>query len=113
MDYQQYNDLNEIQTEPKAGTGMAVASLVLGIISMTIGLCLGLSCCPFLNVIFCVLAIIFAVVSRVQRGSFCGMSLTGLILGILPLIITLAFWILMFAGVIAETSSYSDYQNMI
>ena len=56
--------------------GWSVASLVMGIVS--------LSTCPFgwASIVFGVLAIIFAVVSRVILGYFDGKCICGLILGI-------------------------------
>lgn len=65
-------------------TGMAIAALVLGIVSL-IGLC----CCG-LNIITAPLAIIFGIISLVKKYDGTGLSITGIVLAALSLIMMLS-----------------------
>ncbi len=73
MDYQQPEMYNE--TPGQDGKGMAIASLVLGIVALAIGWC----CC--IGLICGILAIVFSCISKKRDGRFSGMALAGLILG--------------------------------
>lgn len=67
-----------IDEQPPVGKGMAIASLVLGILGL---LC---NCCCFcLPLVFSILSVIFACVDRARAKCFRGLAITGLILGIL------------------------------
>lgn len=61
-------------------TGLAIASLILGIVSL-IGLC----CCG-LNIITAPLAIIFGIISLAKKYDGTGLSITGIVLAALSLI---------------------------
>ncbi len=67
----------------KVPTGFAVASLVLGIISIV--------CCCLYPVALAlgILAIVFAVINRRQAGTFSGLSTAGLVLGIVGTVLAL------------------------
>ena len=76
-----YNDAsNNLHVEDlmpkKPSKGYAVTSLVLGIVSLVC------CCLTSVSLICAVLAIIFAVVSRRQNGTFSGMATAGLVCGI-------------------------------
>lgn len=98
-----YNDFNHNYNQAPNGTnGYAVASLVLGIISIPFG------CCYGLGLIFSIISIIFALVSRKSNGSkLPGMSLAGIICSALGIICSL----FMIFAVIIALSTY-DFTNM-
>lgn len=65
--------------EQKQSKGFAIASLVLGIVSIVC------CCLEVVSVVCSILAIVFAVLSRRQLGEFHGMAIAGLICGIVGL----------------------------
>ncbi len=80
---------------PATGNGMAVAALVLGILSVV------LSWLPFFDWVLAALAIIFGAVgiSRANQrmGAGKGMAVAGVILGIITIALGLAFFLWIFA----------------
>lgn len=83
------------QAPQKQTNGFAIASMVLGIISV-------LCCCiGYISIILGILAIVFFAIDRKTNGKSNGMAIAGLILGI--------FGILM--GVLAIVSSISGFMN--
>ena len=74
--------------------GMAIASLVLGIVSV-------LTCCCFIGIIPGILAVVFGFIARstidksmgAQTGK--GMALAGIILGFLSIVLTAAYFALL------------------
>lgn len=85
-------------TEQK-GNGMAVTSLVLGIVGLVLGL---IPIVGWFLMPAWILAIIFGAVGIKQSQSK-GMSYTGLSLGIVTIIYKIGFWLLVAAGVISST----------
>jgi hypothetical protein len=72
--------------ESQSGHGMAIASLVMGILSLVFWcLCVGF-------VIFAPLAIIFAIVAK-KQGSTSGMATGGLVTAIISIVGGLLYWI--------------------
>jgi len=97
-----YNNENPYNQAPNNSNGYAIASLVLGILSIPFG------CCYGLGIIFSIISIIFGVVSRKSNnGKLPGMSLAGIICSILGIICSL---FIIFSIVIA-LSTY-DFTNM-
>lgn len=78
------------QTAPR---GLAVASLVLGILSAA-----GLCCCTPLCVALGVVAIVLAIIYSKKAGKLDGMALAGLILGIIGVVIALIVLIVLAAN---------------
>ncbi|WP_241840445.1 hypothetical protein [Fictibacillus sp. S7] len=81
------------------GNGMAVSSLVLGVVGLALGII------PFFGWFLLpawILAIVFGAVGLKRKQSK-GMSYTGLILGIGTLVYKVAFWILFLVG-LSQTS---------
>lgn len=69
------------QQAPNAPVGLAVASMVLGILSLV------LSCCvPYIPFILALLAVIFGGVSLSKKMGGKGMAIAGLVCGIISLI---------------------------
>jgi hypothetical protein len=85
---------------PQQGNGMAVAALVLGILSLI------LSWLLVVDFILAVLAIIFGAVglsaAAKRGGAGRGMAIAGLILGALTIVLGIIFWIVVY-GVITST----------
>lgn len=80
------NGMNQ-QVEPKKGAGLAIASMVLGIVSLVISCCI-----PYVTFIASLLAVIFGGVSLSKKMGGKGMAIAGLvcgIIGLVPAIITL------------------------
>lgn len=63
--------------------GWSLAAMICGIISV-------LCCFGYTGLIFGVLAIVFSVISRKNLGYFDGMSIAGLVLGIIGLVLGIA-----------------------
>lgn len=71
--------------EQKQSMGFAIASLVLGIVSIVC------CCLEVVSVVCSILAITFAVLSRRQLGEFHGMAIAGLVCGIIGLAVAVYF----------------------
>ena len=80
--YQNLNIPQQAQQEKKSG--LAVAALILGIVSL-IGLC----CCG-LNIITGPLAIIFGIIALVKKQNGTGLAITGIVLAAISLIMMLS-----------------------
>lgn len=88
-------------------TGMAIASLILGIVSL-IGLC----CCG-LNIITAPLAIIFGIISLAKKYDGTGLSITGIVLAALSLIMMLGV-VFAFRDVLPYSETIlEDYMQVI
>lgn len=74
--------MEECNQIKKREDNMALASLIMGIIGIVT------SCCCFGGVIFGILGIVFAVLSR-NEGRFEGNSLAGLITSIIAVVLTM------------------------
>ncbi|MBY6037216.1 hypothetical protein KUV80_11150 [Fictibacillus nanhaiensis] len=84
----------ELQQEVSRSNGMAVSSLVLGIVGLVLGLV------PFLGWFMLpawILAIVFGAVG-IKKGQSKGMSYTGLILGVAAFVYKFGFWFLVVVG---------------
>lgn len=102
------DDQASAAVQEEKGKGMAIASLITGILGLT--LCSGWG-------IPNILAIIFAIVAK-KKGSKSGMATAGLILGIIGVVLTIIGFILCLIygasilallGISASTSSYYYY----
>lgn len=82
------------EVKQAAPRGLAVASLVLGILSAA-GLC---CCCTPLCVALGVVAIVLAIIYSKKAGKLDGMALAGLILGIIGVVIALIVLIVLAAN---------------
>ncbi|HLU29438.1 MAG TPA: hypothetical protein VKZ65_13435 [Glycomyces sp.] len=97
------------QPAPKQGNGFGVTALVLGIIALVLGF---IPIINFVAFVLAPLAIIFAIVGLVvgnKRGSGKGLSITGLITGILSLVVTIGMYVFVFneLGNACEEEGYS------
>ena len=69
---------------PRESNNYAVASLILGIISVV--LC---CCCPPAIIVTGALAIVFAIIARKKEGRMNGQAIGGLVCGIVSLVLSL------------------------
>lgn len=85
----------------KDGNGFAIASLVLGILSIP------LLCCCALSIISAVLSIVFAFVARSKAGKMPTMAKVGMILAIIVIVFAV-FFIGMYFYIINEAVNNPD-----
>lgn len=79
----------------QGGSGIAIASMILGILSIVF------SCCYGIGLILAIIGLILGGVALKQQRPGRGMAIAGVvtsILGLLPLI----FWILLLLGIVAS-----------
>jgi len=85
MEYNQnYDNYTQQPTPPKKANGLAIASLVCGILSL-------IMCCLGIGLPLGALAILFAILTRHKGQSMNTMSISGIITGALGLFMGLAF----------------------
>lgn len=65
------------------GNGLAIASMVCGIVAFVI------CCAKYIMLVLGIIAIVLAVISRSKNGKFSGMAIAGLVLGILAVVFSL------------------------
>ncbi len=92
----------QYEEQPSGNRGMAIASLVVGILSI---LC---CCCAYLSVILGIVGIVLAVLSRPKDGKFEGVAMGGLICSIVGLVLGV---ILIIVNVATQNSA--DYTQMM
>lgn len=91
----------------KRSAGMAVASLVLGIVSVV------LSCCVYPGFIFGSLAVILALLSRGGERSLNGYSIAGLVLGIIGIAAGIFMLIYSMVAFFITIGGWEGYLNEI
>ncbi len=87
--YNQYGD-----AQPKSGKGMAIASLVLGIVA-AVNIC----CCTYVGIICGTIAIILGVITLKKNGEGRGMAIAGIICGAIGAVVTLIMTIVNFVNI--------------
>lgn len=97
MDYNIYED--------KRSNGFTMASIILGIIGIATG------CCVYTSIICGALAIIFALLSRGGEMTMSDRARTGLILGIIGIVIGILILVWAFVTLIAEFGSLAGYME--
>lgn len=97
---QNYQDPYQ-NTPPEEPAGMAIASLVLGIISVVIS-------CSGYNFISAILAIIFGAIHLAKRRSRRGMAIAGIVLGIISIVI----FIIAVVALVAVIGTNPDIMHM-
>ena len=117
MDQNQWNETQQTQEQPYNFTppqhqetnGYAIASLILGVVSVV------LCSCTCISIVTSILAIVFAVISR-KGQPMDGKALGGMICGIIALVIIVVSIVAM-VFFIAETNTedlmefYGDFEN--
>lgn len=93
-EYMKNETVVTIKKEEKKKNGFAIASMVCGIVGAVFaifGLC-GLCCCCWpITIPASICAVIFAFVDRSKNKQFCGMTIAGLICGIIGIVTPFAF----------------------
>ncbi|MBQ6905864.1 MAG: hypothetical protein IJN75_02490 [Clostridia bacterium] len=98
-------------TKEKKNNGLAIASMVCGIVGAVFaifGLC-GLCCCWPLTIPASICAVVFAFVDRSKKKAFNGMTIAGLICGIIGIVTPFAF--LVFDYIINYDGDFSKLQE--
>ena len=96
QNYQFQEQNPSVQPSSKKADGLAIASLVCGIIAVVM-----ICCCTYLGVILGIIAIVLGVMSKDEYGNKSTMAKVGVVLGILGAVLSLLWIILAFAGVIS------------
>jgi hypothetical protein len=93
--------------EPPKKSGMAIASLILGILSIPSG------CCYGLGIILGIVGIILGVMSKKDSGQMSGMAIAGIICSCFGIVFGIAFWVLFIIGLqsIGGINSILDLYN--
>lgn len=89
----QTENIVTVKVEQKKKNGLAIASMVCGIVGAVFaifGIC-GLCCCCWpITIPASICAIVFAFIDRAKNKTFCGMTIAGLICGIIGIIVPIA-----------------------
>ena len=88
------------------GHNMAIASLVMGILSLVFW------CCYIGYIIFAPLGIIFAVLAR-KQGSISGMATAGLVTSIISIASAIIFWVVFVAIIGIGTFNWTNWMDFI
>lgn len=102
MDYQP--DFNQNRYEDKHSSGLATASVVMGILSVAT------FCCIYSSIVAGALAIIFSLLSKGGETTLDSKGKIGLILGIIGLVTTIVLYIFIFASMLQY---YGSFENML
>ncbi len=94
---QQYPQYTE---QPENGKGFAIASLVIGILSLT-------CCCG--SFIPSILGLVFGIVSKKRQPENNGMAVAGIVLSIIGIVFSIIYLIFLFALGGMEAIFYSSY----
>ena len=85
--------------------GMAIASLVLGIISIVLS-------CTYINIVTGILAIIFGAIHLAKCHTRRGMAIAGIVLGIVSIVLLIVIVAIGLALIGANTEIYNELLNM-
>lgn len=103
-----YTNSNPIPEQEEVSNGFAIASLVMGILSIVF------CCCSGINLIFAILGIIFSCVQKKDAaGNKPNMATVGLILSIIGGALSLISIIYGIFTLVTGSSSYSDILNSL
>lgn len=100
--YQQPNYYQQSSETPPAN-GLAIASLVLGILSIPA------SCCYGAGIIFAIIGLILGCVSKKPDSSFNGMAIAGIVCSIIGLLVGIGFWVI----VGFSFTTFGDFSDII
>lgn len=102
----QYQEQNgSAQPSTQKADGLAIASLICGIISFVM-----ICCCTYLGVILGIAAIVTGAMSKDKNGNKCTMAKVGLGLGIAGAVLSLIWIVISFAGLIS-VPDFSQYMG--
>lgn len=96
-----YDQQGGYQMEEQAkGSGMAIASMVCGILSIV------LCCIWYLSVVLAIVAIVLGIISNVKKMGGKGMAIAGIVTGAIGIVFSIGLIILVAIGVAAELGSF-------
>ena len=88
--------------------GLAIASMILGILSIP------MVCCYWIGGVLGILAIVFAIVSKPKSGfkanKMDGMAIAGLVLGILSLVFCVIYLLIVGLGIYTVQTDFHNYE---
>ncbi len=93
--------------QQKKSAGMAIASLILGIVSI-----FGLCCC-FLNVITAPIAIILGIIVLVSKRSGTGLAITGIVFSALSLLVVISVFMVARQFMPYSETIMKDYVQLV
>lgn len=85
----------------------SMLALILGILGLVT------TCCLYTGLIFGGLAIIFGLLSRGNARKACGQAQTGIILGVIAVIATIALYAFMFTTTMNQYGGINNFMNDI
>lgn len=97
-----YNQQGGYQMEePKKSSGLAIASMVCGILSIV------LCCIWYLSVVLAIVAVVLGIVSNVKGMGGRGMAIAGIVTGVVGVVLSIGLIILAAIGIAStELSTY-------
>lgn len=101
--YQYESQNTEVQASGQNSNGLAIASLVCGILAM-ITMC----CCTYLGIILGIVAIVTGAMSKDEYGKKPTMAKVGIVLGIAAILICVICMVLVLAGLVTMPD-FSQY----
>lgn len=108
MDTQNMNEFEtqNVAEEPKKKNGMALASLIVGIVSILLGCC----CSGYIGVVGGIVGLVLGIMGNKKEKT--GMGTAGIVLGIIAIVFGIASIIigLIFADAFKEYIEASGYQ---
>ena len=105
QNYQFQEQNPSVQPSSKKADGLAIASLVCGIIAVVM-----ICCCTYLGVILGIIAIVLGAMSKDEYGNKSTMAKVGIVLGILGALLSALWIIFAFAGFIS-VPDFSNYMG--
>lgn len=92
--------------QQEGSKGMAIASLVCGILSITIGCCMS-----YFDLILAIVAAVLGGISISKKNPGKGMAVAGIVMGIIAIVI----WVVLIIMAVAfgSTASTESYLNML
>ena len=105
MDYN--NNYSDPYQEKPPANGLAIASLVLGIIAIPAG------CCYGFGILLGIIGLILGIISKGDTGKMSTMALVGVICSIVGILIGVGFWVLFAIGLnsMGGWSGLTEYMN--
>lgn len=100
-------DYTSQQPQKDPGHGLAIASLVLGIISLIS------CCCVYLSVVVGVVGVVLAIISKSKSntGKMETMAKVGMVLSIVGIVLAIGY--IVFGLVYMQTPAYQEYLDML
>lgn len=103
MDYNQMNYNMPPQNDNKGSVGLAVTSMILGILGFL------MSCCvPVLPIVMCIIGLLMGIAALVKKHSGKGMAIAGVILNGLTVLIAAVVLLVFGAAMVPSMMGYME-----